>query len=84
MFHFFVHGELTKDFALLSEEESLRQALEEGGLLEKRETLTREISQLEETKPLFKDQILAFVHRFTKFLYLKRRLVVYKELYIYC
>ena len=66
MFHFFVHGELTKDFALLSEEESLRQALEEGGLLEKRETLTREISQLEETKPLFKDQILAFVHRFTK------------------
>lgn len=66
MFHFFVHSELTKDFSLLSEEETLQQALEKGGLLEKRETLTQEISKLEETKPLFKDQILAFVHRFTK------------------
>lgn len=66
MFQFFVHGELTGNLALPSEEESLRQALEEGGLLEKRETLAQEISKLEETKPLFKEQILSFVHRFTK------------------
>jgi hypothetical protein len=66
MFQFFVHGELTRNLALQSEEDTIRQALEERGLLEKRETLTQEISQLEETKPLFKDQILAFVHRFTK------------------
>jgi hypothetical protein len=57
---------LTKDFSLLSEEETLQQALEDGGLLEKRETLTQEIAKLEETKPLFKDQILSFIHRFTK------------------
>jgi hypothetical protein len=66
MFQFFVHGELTRNLALPSEEDAIRQALEERGLLEKRQAFVQEIAKLEETKPLFKDQILSFVHRFTK------------------
>jgi hypothetical protein len=66
MFQFFVHDKLTRNLALPSEEDAIRQALEDRGLLEKRESLTQEIANLEETKPLFKNQILSFVQRFIK------------------
>jgi hypothetical protein len=66
MFKFFVHSELTKSFALQSEGDSIQQALEDSGLFEKKEYFLQQMENLEKIKPLFKDQILAFVYRFTK------------------